>query len=219
MNSEPRRNRTASLSFEDMYYAQGFDAIVGMDEAGRGPWAGPVVVGAVALPLERPDLRDLLFGVRDSKQMTPRQRTQLAETIKLVARAWGVGNASAAEISTLGLAPAISLAMQRALDAALADTGFEPDYLFLDHVQWKGTTLPQINLTRGDQLSLSIAAASILAKTWRDAYMHELDARYPDYGFASHKGYGTAVHRAALAQYGICPEHRTNYAPVMALMK
>jgi ribonuclease HII len=219
MNSEQRRNRTASLSYEEQYYAQGFSAIVGMDEAGRGPWAGPVVVGAVALPLERTDLRDVLRGVRDSKQMTPRQRSQLAETIKQIARAWGVGSTSAAEINALGLAAAISLAMQRALDAAVQASGLQPDYLLLDHVKWKGTTIPQINLTHGDQLSLSIAAASILAKTWRDTYMHDLHQRYPDYGFASHKGYGTAAHRAALEQYGICPEHRTTYAPIMALMK
>ena len=221
MNGEKRKDKTASLKHEREFFNRGFRCILGLDEVGRGPWAGPVVVGAVALPLERRDLTRRLKGVKDSKQMTDLQRTTLAVAIKEMALAWGIGEASAQEISDLGINPATQLAMQRALDAALNVDGFKPDCLFLDYMAWPEVIeqFPQLSVVSGDQHSLSIAAASVLAKVHRDEYMITLSAEYPDYGFASNKGYGTAAHRAALAQHGVTPQHRTNYRPVSERLK
>ena len=210
--------KTASLRHEKRYYQRGHRYIIGIDEAGRGPWAGPVAAGAVCLPLERDDLSKVLRGVRDSKQMTEKQRLELVETIKEVALVWGVGHATAAEIDEIGIVPATMLAMQRALETALHDEPFEPDCLFIDDMLLPELLhYPQISLIEGDSRSLSIAAASVLAKTWRDAYLLEVDAEFPQYGFAQHKGYGTAAHRAALKQYGPCPLHRQTYRPIREL--
>lgn len=217
---EKRRDRTASLKHEHDCYDKGFRRIFGIDEAGRGPWAGPVSAGIVSLPLHRDDLPALLKGVKDSKQMTHRQRMASADVIKSVALAWGVGSASAEEISTLGLTGGVKLAMKRALDEAINMTGFQPDYLLTDHFAWSEMGhIAQLPLTHGDQLSLSIAAASILAKTWRDAYMLDLHEEFPYYGFDHNKGYGTAAHRAALEKYGVSPIHRMNYAPIQDIMQ
>ena len=230
MNGEKRKDRTASLKHEREFFSRGFQYILGLDEVGRGPWAGPVVVGAVALPLARRDLSRKLKGVKDSKQMTHLQRVTLVEQIKDVALAWGIGEASAAEISTKGINPATQLAMQRALEAAMqmqftdADSqtaSFRPDCLFLDYMAWPEQlqTFPQLSIVAGDQHSLSIAAASVLAKVHRDAFMVQMAEKYPQYGFASNKGYGTEAHRAALQQYGVTPLHRTNYRPVLLRLK
>lgn len=214
-----RRNRTASLRHEHEYYAEGFVHIIGIDEAGRGPWAGPVTAGAVCLPLENANISKILKGVRDSKQMTPRQRAALAEAIKETALVWGIGSASPAEIDELRIIKATKLAMQRALEMAVsARPGFAPDCLFLDAMLWPEMKhLPQVSLVGGDQRSLSIAAASVLAKTWRDDYMLELDAEFPQYGFAVHKGYGTPRHLEALRRYGPSPVHRQHYEPIRKL--
>lgn len=209
----PNTNRTASLTYEYQYWESGCHRIVGLDEAGRGTWAGPVSAGAVCLPLERGDLSKVLAGVRDSKQMTPRQRGILVERIKEVATTWGVGSASSEEIDEFGIVPATKLAMKRALEM----TRVQPDCLFLDSLAWPEVNLPQISLVKGDSRSLSIAAASVVAKVWRDEYMRELDKQYPQYGFAVHKGYGTARHHAALKQYGPCAIHRMTFAPLRAL--
>lgn len=213
------RSKTASLRHEREYYAQGYSAIFGLDEAGRGPWAGPVAAGAVCLPLDRRDLGRLLAGVRDSKQMRPRARATLAERIKETALAWGVGSASSAEIDSLGIVPAVKLAMQRALDAARERGQIAPSCLFLDAMLWPELAhMPQVSMVGGDERSLSIAAASVLAKVWRDAYMVELDQELPQYGFGVHKGYGTLNHQAALAAYGPSPVHRMSFAPVQKLL-
>lgn len=210
--------KTASLTLERDLRARGIGTIVGLDEAGRGAWAGPVVAGAVCLPLEREDLLALLRGVRDSKQLTPHQRAHLAARILRVAAAWGVGTASSAEIDALGIVPATCRAMERALIAAMAAApSLKPDYLLLDAIRWPELTLPHRALVRGDQQSLSIAAASILAKVTRDRMMIDLDRQYPAFGFANHKGYGTAAHRAALAAHGLTPAHRASFAPLRAL--
>lgn len=216
----PRKNLTASLKHEHEYQQAGYQRIMGIDEAGRGPWAGPVAAGCVILPLERPDLSKVLQGVRDSKQMTYLQRMKTAETIKATAAAWGIGSSSAAEINTLGLTKAVKLAMQRAYEMALSDKPFtRPDCIFLDYMTWAEMgQIPQLSIVAGDNYSLSIAAASVLAKTWRDTYMLELDEKYPQYGFAKHKGYGTTHHRQALLEHGVCPEHRLNYKPIRELM-
>lgn len=214
------RAQTASLKHEREYRALGYRYIFGMDEAGRGPWAGPVAAGAVCLPLDRRDLSKALAGVHDSKQLSPRQRAALVDRIKTTALAWGVGSASSEEIDRLGIVPAVKLAMKHALDAALEGAEFAPACLFLDAMLWPEMAhLPQVSLIGGDARALSIAAASVLAKVWRDEHMVELDKTYPQYGFAVHKGYGTARHQAALEAYGPSPVHRLTFAPVRKLVE
>jgi ribonuclease HII len=200
------------LRFETALWGAGFVYPAGLDEAGRGAWAGPVSAGAVILPRD-PHLVERLHAVRDSKQMLPRQRDYWAKEIKAAACAWGVGFASSQEIDQLGIVPATRLSMQRALEGA----NLPSDYLLVDALRLIDNPLPQTSLIKGDARSLSIAAASILAKTSRDAFMVELEETYPGYGFAHHKGYGTAVHSQALANLGPCPMHRVSFAPIQAL--
>lgn len=214
MPNVKRASKTASLQYEHQYWNSGYQRVMGLDEAGRGTWAGPVSAGAVCLPPDRKDLPKVLLGVRDSKQMTPRQRVNLVDTIKKTALAWGVGSASAGEIDAIGIVAATRLAMRRALESS----HFQPDALLIDSLVWPEMKLPQLSIVRGDMLSLSIAAASILAKVWRDDHMRQLEAQYPQYGFARHKGYGTARHHAALKQHGICAEHRRTFAPIRKLL-
>lgn len=215
MSGSSKRPKTASLTHERHYARTGCRRIVGIDEVGRGPLAGPVAAAAVALPLQRKDLSNLLRGARDSKDMSPAQRESVNGTIKELALAWGIGCSSAEEIDRLGIVPATKAAMQRALEQALAETDFRPDCLFLDYMLWpERRDLPQVSIVDGDKRSLSIACASVIAKVWRDAFMRELDAVYPQYGFAQHKGYGTEAHRRALRRYGPCAEHRRSFEPV-----
>jgi ribonuclease HII len=208
-------SKTASLSFERDLIALGCRAIAGLDEVGRGAWAGPVVAGAVVLPLDRADLLTVLDGARDSKDMTARARAALVDRIQGTALAWGVGRAEAAEIDTLGIVPATCLAMDRALEVVRQTLA--PDFLLLDSIRWRDLDrkgIPHLALIRGDSLSLSIAAASILAKVQRDQWMVEYDALYPQYGFSRHKGYGVPQHAGAIAQHGACPIHRMSFAPL-----
>jgi ribonuclease HII len=196
------------LSFELPLWQAGLSA-AGLDEAGRGAWAGPVAAAAVILPADS-GILSRLNGVRDSKQMTAFQRTHWAAAIRAEALAWGVGLVSNTEIDELGILPATRLAMMRALEQLACP----PGHLLLDAVRLKQVALPQTALIHGDARSLSIAAASVLAKTGRDALMTEFDREYPWYGFARHKGYGTAAHRKALEQHGPCALHRFNFRPL-----
>lgn len=208
---------TASLKFERDLAAEGKRLIVGIDEAGRGAWAGPVFAGAVCLPIEDADLSARLEGVRDSKQMTPRNRARLIAVIQHYALAWGVGSASAAEIDSLGIVPATCLAMRRALHMAANTGSITPDFLLLDSIRCADLATwgaPYRAMIGGDRLSLSIAAASVLAKVSRDEMMRGMHLIHPDYGFAEHKGYGTARHAAALRQFGACAIHRMSFAPM-----
>jgi len=201
------------LQEERVLQAQGYPRIAGIDEAGRGAWAGPVVAAAVLLPLDRPDLAQALTGVRDSKQCTPRQRDELFDRIQEVALAVGVGSVLAGRIDQVGILPATREAMARAvgrLDVA-------PEALLIDALRLPGLPLPQRALIKGDARSLSIAAASIVAKVTRDRMMVSLDARYGGYGLARHKGYGTRQHQQALALLGPSPIHRLSYAPLKKL--
>ncbi len=212
-----RSSPAANLLYEQHVRAHGYERIVGLDEAGRGTWAGPVAAAAVALPLDRKHLTKLLTGVRDSKEMLPREREDVVDTIKATASAWGVGSADNAEVDALGIVPATKLAMARALEALMAQfPTFDIQCLFLDALLWPemATRYPQMSIVDGDARSLTIAAASVLAKVWRDARMREWDALYPMYGFAAHKGYGSARHMAALRQYGPCPLHRISFKPL-----
>jgi ribonuclease HII len=187
--------------------------IAGVDEVGRGAWAGPVIAAAVILPLDQENLEMLLAGVRDSKQLTPQQREALYPRICEAALAVGVGGAGPGEIDSDGIVPATRAAMMRAI-AQLART---PDALLIDAVKLPDVALPQRSLFYADTLCLSVAAASVIAKVTRDRMMAQLDCHYPGYGLARHKGYGTPQHRAALAQYGATAIHRHSYAPIRAI--
>jgi ribonuclease HII len=201
------------LSYEQSLWAKGLLCVGGIDEAGRGAWAGPVAAAAVILSDDHQNY-SILNGVRDSKEMTPGQRGFWAERIKEMAAAWGVGMASQQEIDRLGILPATRLAMQRSLE----ELPVVPHHLLIDFVELPAVDIPQTSLVKGDARSLSIAAASVLAKTARDALMVEMDASYPGYGFAAHKGYGTRQHMAALERMGPCPIHRRSFAPIALLL-
>ena len=182
--------------------------IAGLDEAGRGALAGPVAVGAVILPMDEPHLLRTLEGVRDSKLLTPLERESLAPHIKASALSWSVAFATADEIDHYGIVPATRLAALRALEGL----SLTPQYLLTDfRLELPQLDLPQTSLVKGDALCLSIAAASILAKTTRDALMLEMDSQYQGYGLGKHKGYGTRSHRLAMKRLGISPIHRKTF--------
>lgn len=208
----PAAPRFPDLNFELALWAAGVESVAGLDEAGRGAWAGPVCAAAVVLPPD-PAVAARLRGVRDSKQMTPAARAAWAVEIRAAAADWGVGFASAAEIDAGGILPATRLAMRRALAALAAP----PAHLLIDALRLPELAAPQTPLIQGDARSLSIAAASVLAKTARDAHLIALDGLYPGYGFGAHKGYGVSAHRAALARLGPAPVHRRSFAPLRAL--
>ena len=185
--------------------------VVGLDEAGRGAVAGPVVAAAVILPLDAPERLQHLDAVNDSKQITARKREALYSLIVEHAVAYGVGSTPAAGIDEMGILPANAQAMK----AALRQLDPAGDYLLIDgRLRLQGIALPQRAVIRGDSLSLSIAAASIVAKVTRDRHMIDQDAHYPRYGFARHKGYCTAQHVTALEEHGPCPIHRHSFAPI-----
>lgn len=182
--------------------------IAGLDEAGRGALAGPVAVGAVILPHDKASLLRALDGVRDSKQMTPLERESLAPHIKEVALTWSVGFASAEEIDSQGIVPATRLAALR----ALYGLSLTPQYLLTDfRLELPQLDISQTALVKGDALCLSIAAASVLAKTARDQFMCDLDLHYQGYGLGKHKGYGTQAHRSAMKRLGISAIHRKTF--------
>ncbi len=194
-----------TLEFERLLWKGGWERIAGIDEAGRGAWAGPVCAAAVVLSRE-PRLARSLRGVRDSKLMSPPEREKWAPRVREVALGWGVGFATSGEIDVLGILPATKLAGMRALE------NLDPDYLLTDYLIFREIALSQTALVKGDQRSLSIAAASVLAKTARDALMRSLDDQYPEYGFARHKGYGTRFHQEAIARLGLCEIHRKSFS-------
>lgn len=184
--------------------------VCGVDEAGRGPLCGPVVAAAVILNPEDP-----IPGLADSKKLTERKREALAGEIRKRALAWCIAEASVAEIDQLNILHATMLAMRRAIEGlspaaaeAIIDGNRVPP----------GLALPARAIVKGDATEPAISAASILAKTHRDHLLMELDQRYPEYGFAQHKGYPTATHFAALARFGATPEHRRSFAPVAAVL-
>jgi len=195
------------LTFEIPLCQQGW-IVAGLDEAGRGAWAGPVVAAVVILP-PMTDILDRLSGVRDSKQLKPVERSRLAGIIQRET-SWGIGSSNNLEIDELGILPSTRLAMSRALQALFRP----PDILLLDALFLPDESYPQVSLIKGDQRSLSIAAASILAKTARDDLMVQAGVDYDQYGFRAHKGYGTRKHLQAIQQYGPCPLHRCSFRPI-----
>jgi len=194
--------------YEERARRHGARAVAGIDEAGRGPLAGPVVAAAVILaPGDAPD------GVNDSKLLSPRRREALHDLIRARARAVGVGIVAPADIDRLNILVATRLAMMQAV-AALEEGGCPADHLLIDALTLADVPLPQDGIVKGDRKSVSIAAASIVAKVTRDRMMLELDARHPGYGLAVHKGYPTAAHREALRRLGPSPAHRLSFAGV-----
>jgi ribonuclease HII len=183
--------------------------LCGIDEAGRGPLAGAVYAAAVILNPERP-----IAGLADSKKLSEAKRDALAIEIKAHALAWGIASVSAQEIDEINILQASLLAMQRAYQAMVAQFGVHATLIQVDGNRSPKFELPCEAIVKGDSKVAEISAASILAKTARDASLLVLDAQYPQYGFAQHKGYPTALHLARLAQYGITPEHRRSYGPV-----
>lgn len=187
---------------EDSYYAQGMKVICGVDEAGRGPLAGPVCAAAVILPehFELP-------GLTDSKKLSDKKRRELLPQIKEHAIAYGIGFASEKEIDEINILQATFLSMQRALDQLTV----KPDLALIDGNREKDFGIPVRTVVKGDSLSANIAAASVLAKVTRDDLMLEMAERYPEYGFEVHKGYGTKAHYAALTEHGPCSIHRMTF--------
>ncbi len=199
-----------TIEAEERFWRQGLVTVAGLDEAGRGPWAGPVWAGAVVLP-EMVGIPESLVGVRDSKVLTMQRREVLVERIRDVALAVGDGSASAGEIDALGIVSATRLAMQRAIEAL----GVMPQALILDAITLPHVALPQDSFPRADARSITVAAASIIAKVLRDRWMVEqAEVQYPGYGFAQHKGYGTWQHQEALDRLGVCPLHRRSFQPI-----
>jgi ribonuclease HII len=201
-----------NLDYEKEIWSQGIHRIAGVDEAGRGALAGPVATGAVILPYDQTDLMDCLHGVRDSKEMTPKDRSYWADVIQQTAIACEVGFASAAEIDRRGIVPATYLAASR----ALAGLSHSAEHLLVDYLTLPDAEVGQTPLVKGDARSLSIACASILAKTGRDALLVAMEGEFPGYGFCRNKGYATEEHRLAIEELGPCEQHRRTFSPVAA---
>lgn len=209
MGRRETKKRMGDL-FNDVILEESADLIAGVDEAGRGPLAGPVVAAAVILDPMRP-----IQGLRDSKKLTEEQRERLAPLIRERALDWSVAHATVEEIDELNILQATMLAMKR----AVAGLTVRPNLVLVD-----GNRVPHLDIAvnaivGGDDKIASISAASIIAKTTRDQWLVELDRRYPEYGFARHKGYGTPEHIAALRKYGPLPEHRKTFAPVRQILE
>ncbi len=188
--------------YEKEFRARGLKLIAGMDEAGRGPLAGPVVAACVILDPERP-----VYGVNDSKKLSPKRRAELKAEIEEKALAIGVGIVDEKTIDEINILEATKLAMKQAVQ----NLGVLPEILLIDALTLKDLLIPQEGIIKGDAKSVSIAAASIIAKETRDAMLMELDQQYPEYGFASHKGYGTPQHIQAIKEYGPLPVHRRSF--------
>lgn len=223
VEAKPRRKRqaiTAGLDYEVRAVEAGYQFIFGVDEVGYGAWAGPVAAGVACLPIDD-TIQHALSGVRDSKAMTSRQRVALVERIKAEAITWGVGYVEPIKIDAIGLAAAVRLAMERALQEAIIRADITPDCVLVDGVRIAQPLYdcPHQAIKHGDALSLSIACASVLAKVWRDQYMIDLGAQLPQYSFEKHKGYGTAKHSEALKAHGVSSVHRRSYKPIRAILE
>jgi ribonuclease HII len=200
-----------TIDLEKKLWAKGYLKICGLDEVGRGPLAGPVVVGAVVIENES----QFLEGVRDSKIMSEKKRDFFFEKIKEISTAWGIGVVESFEIDEFGISQAIQKAMERAIDSL----GIDVDYLITDGNVQKIRNYPMEVITDGDALHYSISAASVLAKVTRDNMMKEYSKKYPEYGFEKHVGYGTKIHMEALERIGPCEIHRKCFKPVAKFFK
>lgn len=195
------------FDFEEQARTEGFRHVAGVDEVGRGCLAGPVVAAVCILDPSKPAPK----GINDSKKLTEAQRIEIAHELRETAIGFAIGAVEADEIDRINILEATKLAMMKAIDALSPPT----DYLLIDALQLKQVNLPQKAIIKGDSISVSIAAASILAKTFRDDLMRGYDRSFPHYGFASHVGYGTKAHLAALKVHGPCPLHRRSFRGVL----
>lgn len=196
-----------SFDFEHQAISEGFRLVAGVDEVGRGCLAGPVVAAACILDVTKP----VPAGLTDSKKLTAKKRDAIAAELRENAVAYAIGVIEADEIDQINILEATKKAML----AAIATLDPQPDHLLIDALQLKQCPLPQKAIIKGDSISYSIAAASIIAKTYRDNLMAEFDAVYPQYGFAGHKGYGSAAHFKAIREHGPCPLHRRSFRGVL----
>ncbi|MCL4552607.1 MAG: ribonuclease HII [Candidatus Marsarchaeota archaeon] len=207
-----------SCEEEQQIIRSGYRRIAGLDEVGRGAWAGPVAAAAVVLPpellLSSSGESSMLSGVRDSKQLTFHQREELWPIIKQAALSFGVGFVPVPVIDSIGIAAAGRLAMRR----AIRSLSLQPDFLLIDAFQLPTIDVPQKGIIDGDCLCLSIAAASVVAKVARDHLMAGLHGDYPYYGFAHNKGYGTSEHYRSIVEYGACCHHRRSFSPVKDML-
>lgn len=201
-----RERLTKMLEIENELYESGKTAVAGVDEAGRGPLAGDVFAAAVILPEGL-----LIQGLNDSKKLSEKKRESLYDVIVNEAVCYGIGRATPAEIDELNIRNATFLAMNRAISSLLT----RPDYVLIDGDGMKNLEIPHRCVIKGDSVSMSVAAASILAKVLRDRYMKDLSLKYPDYSFQKHKGYCTKEHVEKVLQYGPCPEHRQSFLKKM----
>jgi ribonuclease HII len=197
-------------SFETGLYQHGIEVVAGLDEAGRGAWAGPVTAAAVVFPPPGSHLDGKLNGLHDSKQLSPNDREYWDLQIRKIACSVSVGQASVDEIDKIGILPATRLAMQR----AFFDLEVNAEHLLIDYILIGDVGINQTAIPRGDSRALSIAAASVVAKVARDRLMTDIDLQYPQFGFAQHKGYGTRQHQAVLNRLGPSPIHRRSFEPI-----
>lgn len=202
--TEKELNRLLKLSkFEREYTEKGYSLIAGIDEAGRGPLAGPVVAAAVILPND-----ELIEGINDSKKLSEKKREKLYDEITSKAIAWAVGIVDNETIDKINILEATRLAMHNAIEGL----NVKPEYILIDAEKKVDTNgIPYLPIIKGDALSISIGAASIIAKVTRDRMLYEYDKEYPEYGFAKHKGYGTKVHIDAIKEHGLCKIHRKSF--------
>jgi len=198
------------MKYEEELFSSGYELIGGIDEAGRGPLAGPVVASVVILPRYTQ-----IPGINDSKKLSPLQRERLSKTILETIIDWGIGIVDEQTIDEINILQATYLAMEKAVQSMR----LKPHFLLVDGHKIPHLDIPQKPIIKGDQLSISIAAASILAKVIRDRMMIEYDNEFPNYGFAQHKGYGTESHIEAIKKYGICKIHRRSFEPIKSMCR
>ncbi len=198
------------MQYEEEVFSCGYELIGGIDEVGRGPLAGPVVASVVILPRKAK-----IPGINDSKKLSPLQRERLCKTISTTIIDWGIGIVDERVIDEINILQATYLAMNKAIKSLKS----KPHFLLVDGRKIPHLDIPQKPIIKGDQLSISIAAASILAKVTRDRMMIEYDNEFPQYGFAQHKGYGTESHIKAIKKYGICKIHRRSFEPIKSLCR
>jgi ribonuclease HII len=199
------------LVFEEQAWGTGFKFVAGIDEVGRGCLAGPVVAGACILD----PTKELPEGLNDSKQVSAKQRQEIAAELKEICVAYAIGSVTPEDIDRINILEATKMAMR----LAIADLSPGADFLLIDALVLKGVGLPQKSIIKGDSISASIAAASILAKTFRDDLMHAYESEYPEYGFSEHVGYATKRHLDALKDHGPCPIHRKTFRGVLPKVK
>lgn len=206
-NRKPKTESQISLNFENQAIADGYNLVAGVDEVGRGCLAGAVVAAAVVLDLSK----HLPEGLNDSKKISAKTRERIAEEIRANAICFAVGQIEADEIDQIN----ILQATKKAMISAIGQLNPAADFLLIDALQLKEISLPQKAIIHGDAISASIAAASIIAKVYRDNLMCELDATFPEYGFAKHAGYGTKAHFEALRKFGATEIHRKSFRGVL----